>query len=333
MPVKKLKHINLFAGFGGMAYGLEMANENIQTLLMYEPSAVSRSVLERYFEAEVVADNNQLTEGITKYVGTKRIDILSTRWTNLRSWAISLQAIAAAKPRIIVIEGVAGMRSNGLGQVLKDLWSLDYDAEGHVIPASTFGTIYKGERFWLIAHSLPNGRKKNGDTSPSQGRLGKQYLTDGLLDEYRTWLERSGFTPSGSIHGESRLLRRDDRLSRRVDSTRVRLLSADVSPIVAGFIGFAVTKIFADKYKAIPLEPGYEQIKCIKKRGAITDNLLALEAAGVEYTTKNCGIHVVIPTKSGKMIDYWPSTDTFIIRNTNIRATGVEGVISAVSEY
>jgi DNA (cytosine-5)-methyltransferase 1 len=67
-------------------------------------------------------------------------------------WAHFARLIGELRPRWIVIENVAQLRSRGLDRVLKDLAALRYDAEWHCIPASAVGAPHRRDRIWIIAH-------------------------------------------------------------------------------------------------------------------------------------------------------------------------------------
>jgi hypothetical protein len=47
-----------------------------------------------------------------------------------------------------------------------------------------------------------------------------------------------------------------------------------------------------------------------------------LERAGVHFTTKNDGVHLIVE-EGGKTVDYWPSTGLFIDRADKKRRRGV----------
>lgn len=324
MPIT---HVNMFSCLGGIPFGFESVNDEIQTVMLHEPNKACRHVLSHYWDAPVAANLNQFLEGVQEY---GKIDVLSARYRG-KHWPVVLSAIRKTRSKVVIIESMASLRSRGLVRVLKDLWSLGYDAEGHVISACSLGAIYKGERFWIVAYPNPDGFTPDSIIEKAEGGLGKQYVTDDLLDEYRTWLERNRQTAKGSVFDQPRILRRDDGLSRRVDATRVRFLSDDASPLVAGFIGFCLSRILDDKF--LPLPPKFmsvtDHVRNVTKKTNLILNTQRLDEEGIEYNKKNDGMHLVIPA-AGQFVDYWPSTDVFIVRGTSIRGEGVEKVIQTV---
>lgn len=326
-----ISHVSINSLAGGMALGFEAVNPAIVTKMFYETNKPCRYLLGEYWpDAVIFHQHDEFVREIRKHGKKERIDVISGRYRKPKDWTLIRNAIDAARPRAVVIEGMATLRSRGLVEILQDFWSLGYDAEGHVVPACSLGTVYKGERFWIVAHAHGDGRAEGGEPSSEQGDVGKQFVTDDLLDEYRTQLEGRGETARGSVFSEPRVLRRDDGFSRRVDSTRVRVLSDDVSPTVAGFIGWCLSRVLNDSYESIPMDKlaSLERIHNAEKKTAYVVNVAALDNAKIEYEKKNGGVHLIVRTPKGSTIDYWPSTDVYIVRGTDQRGFGVKNVIS-----
>ena len=72
-------------------------------------------------------------------------------------WTEFKRIIKEVKPRYAIIENVANLRSNGLAQVIKDLWAIGYACEWHIISARSVGAPHLRERIWIIAY--PDGSK------------------------------------------------------------------------------------------------------------------------------------------------------------------------------
>lgn len=326
----KIHHVNLNSCLGGMTLGFERVNPDINTVLFYETNKPCRYVLEQYWDAPVTCSVDEALKGVRRHVKEDRLDLVTARYRKPKDWLVTAKVLEIARPRAVVIEGLASLRSNGLVELLKGLWALGYDAEGHVIPACTFGAKYKGERFWLIAHTDPDGLEAGGDPAPEQGGVAKQFLTHASVDEYRARLEGGRPAPERPLFSEPRLLRRDDALSRRVDSTRVRFLSDDVSPLVAGYVGFCVSRALESDFELLPVRD-LSLVECIHnaaKKHSFLVNTNLIASSGVNFVKKNDGVHLVVRTKSDKIIDYWPSTDVYIVRGTTIRGFGARDVIS-----
>lgn len=69
-------------------------------------------------------------------------------------WSEYVKAIDALKPKYILIENVAALRSRGLDQVLREIAAIGYDAEWHCIPASAVGAPHRRDRVWIVAYPI-----------------------------------------------------------------------------------------------------------------------------------------------------------------------------------
>lgn len=78
-------------------------------------------------------------------------------------WPYFSNAISALRPRIIVLENVAGHLSLGLGNVLGDLSALGYDAVWGIIRASDAGACHQRARIFITAYTSGQryGRQQN----------------------------------------------------------------------------------------------------------------------------------------------------------------------------
>ena len=65
------------------------------------------------------------------------------------------------RPRWVVLENVAALASRGLGDVLRDLAALGYDAEWSCVSAARVGARHRRDRIWIVAYS-------NSDTRPTK---------------------------------------------------------------------------------------------------------------------------------------------------------------------
>jgi DNA (cytosine-5)-methyltransferase 1 len=61
------------------------------------------------------------------------------------------------------------LRNLGLNQVIKDLWSIGYACEWHIISARSIGACHLRERIWIIAYPDSTNLRKQ-----SRGRGGKE---------------------------------------------------------------------------------------------------------------------------------------------------------------
>jgi DNA (cytosine-5)-methyltransferase 1 len=85
-------------------------------------------------------------------------------------WAEYKRLISEIKPKWVIIENVANLRSNGLATVLKDLGTLGYDAEWEIISARATGAPHLRERIWIIAYpNCQSVREQSGRTLGQNG--------------------------------------------------------------------------------------------------------------------------------------------------------------------
>lgn len=158
--------MGLFSGIGGFELGFRRAGFTIAGVCEIEPYACR--VLEKHFpEARLYKDVKELTgerlraDGIRPFVVTGGFpcqDIsLAGKGAGLggeRSglWFEMHRVIAETRPRWVVAENVAALRSRGLDQVLGSLAAIGYDAEWHCIPASAVGAPHRRDRIWIVAY-------------------------------------------------------------------------------------------------------------------------------------------------------------------------------------
>lgn len=69
-------------------------------------------------------------------------------------WKHLLRAIRVVRPDYAIVENVAALLGNGMGQVLGDLAEVGYDAEWHCVCASEIGLPHDRDRVWLVAYPI-----------------------------------------------------------------------------------------------------------------------------------------------------------------------------------
>ena len=174
-------------------------------------------------------------------------------------WKEFKRLIKEIKPRYAIIENVANLRTNGLTEVLQDLWSIGYCSEFNIISARSVGAPHLRERIWIIAHpkgqrlhrrlsigkekeiSQPGGDPKD-DSTPDRDhfRLWQPFASEKEKSEwwakttagFRSWWET-----------EPRILRVSDGLSKRMDKSRrerIKALGNSVVPQIPELIGRAI---------------------------------------------------------------------------------------------
>ena len=178
--------LGLFSGIGGFELGFQRAGFAIAGMCEIEPYA--RAVLAVRFPGVLVfRDIRNVTArslelaGIVPDVVTGGFpcqDIsLAGKGAGLSGersglWWEMHRVIAEVRPRWVVAENVAALRSRGLDKVLGSLAQIGYDAEWHCIPASAVGAPHRRDRIWIVAHPNSDARYQGrpGDATQKQGR-------------------------------------------------------------------------------------------------------------------------------------------------------------------
>lgn len=142
-------------------------------------------------------------------------------------WSEAVRLTDALRPQFCIFENVAALRVRGLTQCLQDLWAVGYDAEWHIIPASSVGAIHQRERIWIIAY--PQGIGMEGLWP--EGVKKPQSLDKGLL---------SIRDSNGKWKVEPDICRNNDGLSARVD--RLKAVGNAIVPHIAAMIGEAIVE-------------------------------------------------------------------------------------------
>ena len=165
---KKLAVGDLFSGIGGFSKGLEDAG-GFETKWFVEIDPYCQRVLAKHWPAvqrygDIRAVDWQAVEPVDLLCGGFPCQDISLAGKGAglsgeRSglWFEYAKAIDALKPRYVLIENVAALRSRGLDQVLWSLATLGYDAEWHCIPASAVGAPHRRDRVWIVAYAYAEG--------------------------------------------------------------------------------------------------------------------------------------------------------------------------------
>ena len=220
---------SLFAGIGGFDLGLERAGFDIAWQVEIDPYC--QRVLAKHWPAvqrygDIRAVDWQAVEPVDLLCGGFPCQDISLAGKGAglsgeRSglWFEYAKAIDALKPRYVLIENVAALRSRGLDQVLGSLATLGYDAEWHCIPACAVGAPHRRDRVWIVA----NAAQQLFDGGGNAGQAGGIESTDSGEDvahahsqstgrSAKSWRERGQWEPEpelgGSLNGLPRWLDR-----------------------------------------------------------------------------------------------------------------------------
>lgn len=277
-----MKVLDLFSGIGGFSLGLERAG--METVAFCEVDEHARKVLKKHWPStpifEDVRDLSFLDfeEGEIDLIcgGFPCQDIsvaghkqgLAGKRSGL--WFEYWRLIDEIRPKYVIIENVANLRTLGLTRVLKDLWSLGYDAEWHIISACAIGAPHRRERIWIIAYPMRSGLQGHGKPGEACKTRMEGETRSGVMRPFE-----KGFTPYpddirlgpssspaqekqewrsktaarfGSLFGqifsvEPSICRSNDGLSRRLDGPRrqqIKQLGNAVVPQIPQAIGEAI---------------------------------------------------------------------------------------------
>lgn len=171
--------LDLFSGIGGFSLGLERSG-GFKTVAFCEIEPFPRRVLKKHWpDVPIYEDVRTLTaerlaaDGISVdaicggfpcqdlSVAGKQAGIEGER-SGL--WSEYARLIGEIRPRVVIVENVAGLLSGPseqpgqwFGRVLGDLAARGYDAEWENIPASALGAPHRRERVWIVAYPNRDG--------------------------------------------------------------------------------------------------------------------------------------------------------------------------------
>ena len=150
-----MKVLDIFSGIGGFSLGLERAG--METVAFCENDTQCQKILNKHWPDVPVYDDVRdlhyergvlpceegfMTTDIDVVCGgfpCQDISIAGQKrgLKGERSglWTEFKRIIKEVKPRYALIENVANLRNMGLAEVMKDLWSIGYACEWHIIKA------------------------------------------------------------------------------------------------------------------------------------------------------------------------------------------------------
>lgn len=172
---------SLCSGAGGLDLAVEHAT-GAQTIWHAEYDADASKVLAARWPG--IPNNRDITA--TDWAGVEPIDILTAGYPcqpfsaagqrkgtddERHLWPYVAQAIRVLRPRLVVLENVAGHRSLGFDCVLADLAGMRYVGSWCSLRASDVGAPHRRERLFVVAH--PAGDRWDQGRSESAGFLGR----------------------------------------------------------------------------------------------------------------------------------------------------------------
>lgn len=322
-----INHICINAGIGGILLGFNESIDNINTVMLHENYKPSANLLhEHWNKIPITVYKKEFFDGIDYYGQRREIDIISGRIRKNHHWNEFFHAARALRPKVIAIEALAKIRGNGLVRILQRLWEIGYDAEWHIIPSGAVGCCFRGERCWIISYPNPDGRKAYGEFEKAEGPMGGQYIASPLFNELGIRPQGDTGKARGGISSEPKILRRDNPFSRKLDRTRIKMLTEDISPKVSKFIGTCINRILVGSPGLPPNFLGTTNyFREYKRRKRIEENIKNLSGAGILFS--RVGNRCLIDVGNGKLIHYWPASDTYWDRKKNKSKSGIENLI------
>lgn len=163
-----MRALDLFSGIGGFSVGLE--NAGLKTVAFCEIDPFCRKILKKHWpNVPIYTDIKKLDYKKLKGDKIGKIDVIcggfpcqdasaanpqgqGIHGERTGLWKEYKRLISEIQPCFVLIENVANLRRRGLGLVLRDLWSLGYDAEWHIVPATAVGAVHERKRIWIIAY-------------------------------------------------------------------------------------------------------------------------------------------------------------------------------------
>ena len=168
--------LDLFSGIGGFSLGLEWTG-HFKTVGFCEVDDKAATILKRRWPGVPVFSD---IRNLKKDMIHEEIDVICGGFpcqdisfagkgaglVGERSglWYEMHRLIKEIKPKYVIAENVAALRSRGLDEVLRSLASIGYDAEWHCIPASAVGAPHRRDRVWIIA--FPNADRDGESALP-----------------------------------------------------------------------------------------------------------------------------------------------------------------------
>lgn len=189
--MKKLTHLSLFSGIGGLDFAAEMAG--FQTVGQCEWADYPTKVLEKHWpDVPRWRDIRTLTgESFYEKTGMRTVDVISGGFPcqpfsvagkrrgkedDRYLWPEMLRVISELRPTWVVGENVAGIVNMALDQVYADLENASYTVQALIIPACAVDAPHRRDRCAIVAHY-------NEVRCDLRGSPGKRIYGDAPCDE------------------------------------------------------------------------------------------------------------------------------------------------------
>lgn len=207
--------LDLFSGIGGFSLGLEQAG--MRTIAFCEVDPACQLVLKKHWPNVPIFDD---VKTLTAKDIHETVDVicggfpcqdisLAGKGAGLAGersglWYEYRRLIEEIRPRYVIIENVAALRSRGLDQVLGSLAALRYDAEWHCIPACAVGAPHRRDRVWVIAYPQRHNQRQE-PRCRTLGRMGREFQPFPWHRDWQSTLREFRRVDDGLSYGVDRL--------------------------------------------------------------------------------------------------------------------------------
>lgn len=234
---------SVFSGIGGLDLGLERAGWDVRWQAENDPYC-SRVLKQHWPDVPNLGDVTKVD-----WSDVERVDLICggfpcppVSYAGLRRgyddprwlWPWMRDALRVLRPRLVLIENVAGLVTLGLGAVLADLSDLGFDADWETLRACSVGASHSRERVFIVAYDPGSDVESSMSRDPwkAEGDLGRAESRGSGRGESRPgrWL------PEPSVD------RMADGVPRSVVRAPLEALGNAVVPQVAEFIGAQLLK-------------------------------------------------------------------------------------------
>lgn len=171
MTADKFQLLDLFSGIGGFSLGLERSGY-FETVAFCEIEPYPQRILKKHWKDVPLYDDIRTLSGSRLAADGIRIDAIcggfpcqevsnagAAHGVNIglgggRSglWFEYLRIIRETRPRVVVVENVTALLVRGIGDVLRGLAEIGYDAEWRVVSGEDIGAPQIRERIWIVAY-------------------------------------------------------------------------------------------------------------------------------------------------------------------------------------
>lgn len=242
--------LSLFAGIGGLELGLERAGMTEVGQVEIDPFC--QQVLAKHWPG--VARHDDVRTAVDWWRSEPRptVDLVAggfpcqpassaghrkvagdARWL----WPEFALVVRQLRPRLVLLENVAGLLERGFGDVLGDLAALGYDAEWDCLPAAALGAPHLSDRVFAVAYPA-------GERQEEIFAAGREPSSRVLAEAKKDW----GGHPRRGASGRVRLLPHAgdvgvaDGFPSELDMARLHALGNAVVPRVGEYAGTLIMR-------------------------------------------------------------------------------------------